>query len=121
MSKIIKNLWNNTTFYCGHDHNEPVKMEYKTGESMFYSCPRYYVDNKNRPGERSCANRMSFADAEKILDKITDEITEIEEAGGVVNIKNLQFDYNGIHVKVLSHDPISDKLEVEILNRKALK
>ncbi len=118
--KIMKNLWGNTRFFCGHDHKEPVEMTYKTGDTMFYSCPRYYVDNTNRPGERSCANRLSFADAEKILDKVTEQITEIEESGGMVNITNYQFDYNGIHVKVLNHDPMSEKLDLEILNRKAL-
>ena len=75
--QIIKNLWGMTKFYCGHGHEVPVEMTYKVGpSSMFYSCPRYYVDKENRPNERACANRLSFEDAEAIILKLSDIILE---------------------------------------------
>ena len=109
-----------TTFYCGHGHKIPVQMEYKDGPaSMFYSCPRYYVDNENRPGERSCANRLSFDDAEQIILKLSDKILEYEANGAVYDFTNYEFDYKRIHVKVLEYTPTGVKLE--ILNRRALQ
>lgn len=120
MGKVIKNLWGMTKFFCGHGHEIPVEMTYKVGPaSMFYSCPRYYVDNVNRPGERACSNRLSFEDAEAIVMKLSDAIVEHEEAGQNVNLENYEFDYRQTHVKVIRYT--QTEVWLEILNRKALR
>lgn len=118
---VVKNLWKNTKFYCGHGHEIPVEMTYKDGPaSMFYSCPRYYVDKINRPGERACANRLNFVDAENIIMIISDKITEAEKNAEQINLTNYEFDYKKkIHVKVLDYSV--DGVKLEIVNRKALR
>lgn len=118
---VVKNLWGITKFYCGHGHEIPIEMVFKDGpSSMFYSCPRYYVDRINRPGERACANRLNFVDAENIVTLISDKIIESEKNGEQINLKNYEFDYrNKVHVKVLDYSV--DEMKLEIVNRKALR
>jgi len=118
--QIIKNLWGMTKFYCGHGHEVPVEMTYKVGpSSMFYSCPRYYVDKENRPNERACANRLSFEDAEAIILKLSDIILEHEKNGQEFDLTNYQMTYKQIQVRVLDYKP--NKMKLEILNRRALR
>lgn len=116
---VIKNLWNMTKFYCGHGHEIPVEMIFKNGTTLFYSCPRYYVDNINRPGERSCTNRLSFDDAEQIILKISDKILEYENRGEKADITNYSFKYRNIEVKVLKYTEM--EMRVQILNKTSVK
>ena len=33
---MIKNIWSNVKFFCGHDHKEPIEMAYQQGpDSLF--------------------------------------------------------------------------------------
>lgn len=118
---MIKNLWKNTHFYCGHRHKEPVEMYFKdgvAGNSMFYACPKYYPENREE-GERACSNRLNFVDAEGIINKLSDIIEEKEMSGEIFDFTNLKFRYKAIDVKVLSYSP--SKVELEIVNKKALR
>ena len=118
--QIIKNLWGMTKFYCGHGHEVPVEMTYKDGPtSMFYSCPRYYVDKTNRPGDRACANRLSFDDAEAIILRLSDVILEHEQKGEEFDLTNYRMNYKQVQVKVLKYSP--QEMQLEILNRRALR
>jgi len=120
MAEILKGLWKNATFVCGHGHEAQVEMTYKEGDTMFYSCPRYYV-SKERPQERSCANRMTFKDAEEIIMKISKEIIKAEESGTSVNLTNYRFMHKQIAVHILSHDMTTNAMTISILNHKAIK
>lgn len=115
---MIVNLWGNTTFLCGCHGGQRIPLIYKTGKTMFYSCPHYLVDNEKRPGERSCANRLSFDDAEGILNKVSELITKSESV--IPNIAGSEFKYKSIDIKVMKHDT-AGCLELEIINKKALK
>ena len=116
---IVKNLWKITTFYCGHGHKTPVEMTYKNGSTMFYSCPHYLVDNVNRPGERSCTNRLNFDDAMQIILKISDKILEYEDKGQKVDLTNYAFKYKNIDAKILKYT--DEELKVQILNHTSIK
>ena len=68
---MIKNLWKKTHFYCSYRH-EPVEMTIndKGDFSMFYSCPKYYPENRLE-NEQACPMRLNFVDAEAILNEIS--------------------------------------------------
>lgn len=116
---MIKNLWKMTHFYCSHRHEIPIEMSYNEGpHSLFYSCPKYYPD-KREPGERACSNRLNFVDAENILNILSNMIEEDERNDKFCDYTNKEFDYKTIHIKVLRYE--TGRVDLEILNRKALK
>lgn len=118
--EYVKNLWGMTKFFCGHGHSTPVEMTYKQGPtSMFYSCPRYYVDQENRPNERACTNRLSFDDTEAIIMKLSDVILKHEKDGQEFDLTNYKMTYKQIDVKVLKYN--ASEMWLEILNRRALR
>ena len=115
---MIKNLWKDTKFCCSHRH-EPVQMVYNNGpHSLFYSCPKYYPENRNA-GEQACPMRLNMVDAEGILEKLSSMI-ESDMANDIEkNYTGIEFDYKSIHVKILKHH--EDQFELNIYNKKALK
>lgn len=116
---MIKNLWKNTTFYCGHGHEMPIEMYYKDGPlSMFYACPKYYPENRTK-NERACSNRLNFVDAEAIIEKFSAIIEEKEADNTFFDFTNFSFKYRSIEVKVLEYS--LDSVKLQIINRKALK
>ena len=116
---MIKNLWKNTTFCCGYRHEHPVDMIFnERGESLFYSCPKYYPENR-KPGEQACPMRMNTVDAEGILEQFS-TIIEIDMENGIEkDYKNFKFKYKTIEVTILEYSP--EKIKIQILNKKALK
>ena len=120
---MIKNLWKNTKFYCGV-HSTPVEFQYQHGNvlnpnaTMFYSCPKYYPDNRDAT-ERACTNKLSFDDAEQIIRKLSDKIEEDEANGVLFNYTNYSFKHKTIEVKVLSYS--DSKIKLSIINKKELK
>lgn len=120
MSYRTKRLWENTNFYCGnHDDTASHPMEFQQGSNVFYACPNYKVQEA---GDRSCPNRLSVEDAEGIISQIDDRITSIEETGMPVNIRGFRFDFKKkIAVKVLNYEEESEKLDIAIVNHKAIR
>lgn len=118
MLTVIKNLWKETEFYCSHRH-EPVKMSYNSGpHSLFYSCPKYYPDNRNE-NEQACPMRINMVDAEAVLEKLSAYIEDDWANDIERDYTNFEFDYKSVHVKVLEYHDGHFKLN--IFNKKALK
>lgn len=116
---MIKNLWNNTKFYCAYRH-DPIEMIIHDGpHSPFYSCPKYYPDAREE-GEKACPNRLNFIDAEGLLEKFSEIVSENIKNDIYQDYTGLEFDYKAIHVKVLEFKQ-SGVLKLIILNKKALK
>lgn len=114
---MIKNIWQNITFYCGHNHSKPVKMELQEGpSSVFYACPKYKPENRE-PGERACGNRMNLINAQKLVEHYSQKLEEFGLEGG--NLTNYEWDYKTIHAKVLKQN--DHKINIEILDKKAIK
>ena len=64
--KTITGIWKDITIVCGC-HEQPVKMIIQEGpSSLFYSCPRYYPENRNE-NESACANRINLIDYEEMV------------------------------------------------------
>lgn len=115
---MIKNLWKIAHFYCSYRHG-PVEMTIndKGSHSMFYSCPKYYPQNRS-PDEQACPMRLNFVDAEAILEKIS-EMTDDASGFDCVDITGAEFKYKAIMVKVLRSTP--ERLDLDICNKKAIK
>ena len=115
---MIKNLWKNTKFCCGYRH-DPVEMIFNDrGETLFYSCPKYYPENRTSE-EQACPMRLNTVDAEAIIGMLSDKIESDIKKGIDMNYTGYTFKYRQIEVEVLEYSP--DKIRVQILNKKALK
>lgn len=115
---MIKNLWKRTHFYCSYRH-EPTEMVIndKGDYSMFYSCPKYYPENRGEH-EPACPMRLNFVDAEVILEEVSKKIDD-ESGFDCIDITGDEFDYKSIHVKVLKYSP--ERVDLDIYNKKAIK
>lgn len=114
----ISGSWEKIKLLCGN-HEEPIEMViHQGGASLFYSCPKYYPDNRTED-EKVCINRLSLKDFEtKLLGHINDLIVSAEINGEVLNLKHHKWKANGIEFEILEHT--DDKIVVKMLNRKAL-
>ena len=115
---MVKNLWNKIRIVCGNHENNFPEMTLKTGHrSMFYSCPKYYPENRNS-NEYACVNNVSTEDFEKILEKLSEEINEQMIFGTTPNLLNLKFKIKNIEITVIEHTDKS--ITIKILNKHAL-
>jgi len=118
---MIRNLWNKIEIVCGcHEGvpNEQKKMEPKAGhKSMFYSCPRYYPENRT-PDEKACVNHVNVEDFQKILDKIGHEAESQMIFGQSPVLQGLTFKIKDITIKVIEYTP--EKIVISVVNKKAL-
>lgn len=85
---------------------------------MFYSCPKYYPQNRTE-NERACSNRINLVEYEAMVDYIHGLIAEADVSGGKVDLTNHFWTKKGIEYRVIEHS--GDKVYVEILNKKALR
>lgn len=114
---MIKNIWDITTFYCGHNHKEPVKLQIQQGiNSLFYACPKYKKENRS-DDERVCANRLNLINAQKIIEYYSDLIEK--EGFEKANITGATYNFKTIHTKVIKHT--LTQLDIEILDTKAIE
>ncbi len=119
---MIKNFWKHITFYCGNDHPSPIPMKIMEGETPFYACPHYMLKDENHPdghepGERACANRLSFTRAKGIVDRLMKTVENDENEGIFCDYTGMQFDDNGITAEILKYDPLDTR--ISIVNRRA--
>lgn len=119
---MIKNLWSRVVFQCGnHDSKEHIKLFYHEPSfkeaSMFYSCPKYYPD-KRVDGEKACFNRLSFEDAEKIIQKLSDIIESDENSGFIGNYTGLSYQVKFLKVTVVYYS--DNKIILRVLNTKSI-
>lgn len=120
---MIKNFWNNVKFYCIHEHPKPVLLVPMEGESTFYACPKYMLQDEahpdgHLPDERQCANRISFTRAQSVIDRFMKIVEEDTASGDLMDYTNMKFSFDGIDVKILKYSP--DDTRIGIVNRRAL-
>ena len=116
---MITGMWERIKFVCGnHPGNDDIKSTIQDrGDSPFYSCPKYYPENREE-GERPCYNRASTKSIEKFINYISEIIMEAELNDEDVNLKNRVFSIGGIEYKVL--DQAGFNMKVSFVNRRAL-
>ena len=114
----IENSWQNIIPICGN-HEKRIPMVINNGpHSMFYSCPKYYPENRTKE-ERACNNRINLIEYRKMIDKLMGMIAEAEVNGETIDLTNFKWSSKGTEYKVLEHS--GDKLYVQILNLRAMK
>ena len=111
---MISNIWNQIRICCGchgketvmmmpHDGSEASAQGGKTG-SIFYSCPRYYPENRSE-NERACFNRISIAEYEELVLKISSVLESADASGQVLNLSGMCWtNKRGTKFKVLKHE-----------------
>ena len=121
---MVKNSWNNVTLVCGNhgsDHTNIMAIKEYLGNSLdsaFYSCPEYRsIYAKEQDGKRSCNNRLSVGDFEKMLMHLY-EMSLDENGPEDVNLTGYKWKTrNGISYEVLEHT-VDGKFTVKVLNHK---
>ncbi len=121
---MLSNFKKGISFYCMNDqHEEPVLMVYKEGNSRFYACPRYVLSDKQHPDgherfEPACHNRLSYVDAEKIATMLSDEVQETMSNGELCDFTGHMFKLRDIQVCILRYT--DGDIRIGILNKGAL-
>ena len=119
---MIKNLWNIIKFYCINGHEAPVLLDVQYGDSPFYACPRYFEIDNDHPyghlhGERACANRISFRDAEKEVNELSKRI-ESDMGDSIADYTGMRFSCGHITARVLEYS--DSGISIGIINRMAV-
>jgi hypothetical protein len=118
---MIKNFWQFTNFYC-LNHEKPISMKTMKGDSVFYACPHYMIEDEKHPDghkkdEKMCTNRISFTGATAVIDKFMKIVDDDTADGIVMDYTGMTFKYNGIDVRILKYSP--NDVRIGILNKKA--
>ena len=116
---MIPKIWNKISIVCGC-HKHPVPMEPhdgKDGKDMFYSCPKYYEENRDY-GEKACGNRLSIRDYEKIVKHISDILEETYKNRGTICLTGLKWKDNSIEYEVIEHS--GSKIIVAVKNNRII-
>ena len=126
------NMWSRITLLCGNheDGCHPEMMPHAPAEgsisrglygaqtNMFYSCPRYYPENRD-PGEPCCRNHISIKEFEGIITHLDRATDKIESLGGTVDLTGERWrSKSGVEYKVVKQT--KDTLYVECLNRRVV-
>lgn len=116
---MLQKSWNAVTLICGNhkgDQSHPMKLQ-QGPHSFFFSCPEYKSIYGDDHEGRSCNNRLTLVDYEKLLDYLT-ERTYAGDGLQETNLTGLKFTLKGVDYEVLEHT--KDKYRVLMLNRKAI-
>ena len=117
---MIKGLWKTVNLVCGC-HEEEIVMNINNGpHSLFYSCPKYYPENRTKE-ERVCPNRLNLVDYERMLNRISDEMLKRTENNETTDLTNFKWKDSKSHAsfEVLKHD--DKEITVKVYNPKAFK
>jgi hypothetical protein len=118
---MVKNIWKNIHIYCGcHKPLTNIKMmphEGTEGRDMFYSCPKYYPENREY-GEKACGNRISITDYKKMVEHISDILEDAMQSRAQIDLTGMSWSSNGIDFTIQKHD--RDYIEVAIINRRTI-
>lgn len=118
----INGFWDKVTLVCGCHNEEYPKMMVQTGpSSLFYSCPKYYPENRTSE-EYACANRINLIDYEEMLTKLTDMIIGDDLNYVQINLENMRFKNKkgDIEFTVVKHDK-EGNIIVSFKSKKALR
>lgn len=129
---MIVNLWQRVKLHCGnHDGDAPLMEPHAAADSntarslygnsamnMFYSCPKYYPENRG-DGEPCCRNHISMKEFETMLDKISGELEKAQKNDMTCDLKGLQWkSKSGVVYMVTKHK--EDEIDVTCINTKSL-
>lgn len=123
MASTIKNFWKGVTFFC-MNHEDPIEMVLMEGETPFFACPKYMRLDKEHPEghgphEPACPNRLSFADAAKVVEKLAGERVDSVARGEFCSFENYQFVLKGTGIRAtVLHYEDGDKA-IGIFNKRA--
>lgn len=116
---MITGLWKNVRLVCGnpaHSSHEYMFLR-ETGEDVFYACPKYNPENRDS-SEKPCMNRISIAEAEKMLENLSEKIQQEEENHGAFFANNYRFETRIGKYRVMNHSP--EDLIIMALNKRSL-
>ena len=120
---MLSNFWNGISFYCMNEqHEKPIHMVYKEGNSLFFACPKYMLADEQHPDgherfESACPNRLSYVDAEKIVRMLSDQVQETMSNDEFCNFTGYRFKLRNIQVRVLNYT--DGDIRIGILNKGA--
>ena len=118
--KTITGIWKDITIVCGC-HERPVKMIIQEGpSSLFYSCPRYYPENRNE-NESACANRINLIDYEEMVNHISTLIVNAQQEDEQLNLEGFRFknEKGDIEFRIIEHK--NNSIIVSMVSKKALR
>ena len=120
---MLSNFWKGLSFYCVNCHEQPVKMVYKEGGSLFLACPKYMLAGSRYPdgherNEAACPNRLSYSDAEKIVSMLSDSVQESLAQDDFCDFTGYRFKMRQVSVEVLHYT--DGDIRLGILNRGTL-
>ena len=120
---MIKNIWDTVEFVC-LEHDPPVPLYvYEYSVTPFYACPKYMLKDEAHPNghekdEKACANRISFNDAMKIVEKMSAEIEAMGIGGFNSDHTGMRIKYKTIDAEVLLFT--DEKVVIGVINRKRI-
>ena len=94
---MLQKSWNAVTLICGNhkkDHSHPMKLQ-QGPHSLFFSCPEYKSIYGDDHEGRSCNNRLTLVDYERLLDYLT-ERTYAGDGLQETNLTGLKFTLKGV-------------------------
>lgn len=118
---MINGIWKSIQIFCGNHGHEYIKLvphEGNEGQDIFYSCPKYYPENRTAD-ESACFNRFTIAQYERLVTYISSLIESAIMSNTTINLTHMTWVDNGIEYKVISHE--NDDIKIAILNKKAFK
>lgn len=121
---MILGIWKNIKIYCDN-HEEPVLFKEKQGETMFYACPKYYPESEDFPqgyleGEKKCLNRLSFHDAQKIVEEFSSIMEDSLISGEMFDFTNYKFRHRMYDVRIIYYSLSDMVIKIGVINRSAL-
>lgn len=122
---MIQNLWHAVQITCGCHNDQKIPMVPHEGSttfvqggvqnSLFYSCPKYYPDQRNE-GEKPCFNRLSIDEYEDLIMHLSNLLEDAECSGATVNLAGIRWkNKKGTLFEVLKHN--SKGIRVAVMNR----
>ncbi len=120
---MVKNIWSNIRLFCGnHEDKHSIEMmphDDAEGLEMFYSCPKYYPENREG-NERPCGNRINLVEYQAAVEHISDILEEHQSNGGTINLVGHKWkNKKGIYFEVVGHS--MNHIDISFINQRALR
>ena len=119
---MVKNLWKKIHLYCGnHKDDCSIEMKIHDGKdagNAFYSCPKYYPDNRE-PGEKACVNHISVNDFEKMLNHIMEILVKGAKDNEEIDLTGYKWKDRYIDYHVLKYS--DECINILCLNKRSIK
>ena len=129
---MIKGLWSKVRLVCGNHSDESKiimnpheaaksaisKALYGSSSGMFYSCPKYYPENRSE-NEPCCRNHISVKEFEDMIGFIANKVSEYESMGGTFELVGLTWkSRSGVEYTVVKQT--DTHIDIKCVNEKAL-